>query len=186
MKKALLRTAIAAFVVSMSSAQGGIQGGDLEVQIQGAVQTVTADESDSTTTMAQLGLNKYFSSWFSLGVTFMPMVTTTSSDGSDETTSSSIFLMVRPDFYIAGGSSPVVPYVGPHAGLVAYESSSSDYDSSGSSVAGGLHAGVKIFASEKASWNLELNGTAYTADSDGGSSADISVVSFLVGMSYRF
>jgi hypothetical protein len=190
--KKLLLAAVTAAVFSIGVAQGGIQSGDTELQVQGSLQTSSSDESDATTTtaMAQLGLNHYFTTWFSLGVSLMPNISETSSDGGDDQTSSSIFLMVRPDFYF-GTENRVVPYVGPHVGLASYSVSGgngdSSYDNSGTVAAGGLHGGMKIFASERASWNVEINGTTYTEESnESDESSSVNVIAFLVGMTYRF
>ncbi len=175
-----------------------------ELQVQGSVTTVNTSHEDSdtgtttTTLTGQLVLNQFIGSFFSIGLALQPVVSSSTLDsghGDDsESSSSEIYALLRLDGYLVPDSSPVVPYIGVHGGLASYSSKSerngSDSDDSGSSASYGGHVGLKIFATERASWGIEASGTTYERNIEDSRSDDdkIAVVvgSLFVGMSYFF
>ena len=190
MKKTIVFLVAAAMVMTgAGTTMAGSEAGDKEIQIQGSVSKFTNSENDnsSTTTSVQLTFNYFFSPNISIGGTWWGNNSVTDPEDGDKSTMKNNFLLLRGDLYLGSATSKIVPYIGGHAGQSSYTYESADSDSSGSTSAYGWHGGLKIFATENMSWNLELNTTTYTPDAeDGQKEIDLTNTQFLVGFSYYF
>ena len=190
MKRAIIfLVAVAMVITAVGTAVAGSQSGDKEIQIQGSVSKFTNSEDDdtSTTTSVQLTFNYFFSPNISIGGTWWGNNSVTEPEDSDKSTTKTNFLLLRGDLYLGSATSKIVPYIGGHAGQSSYTYESAGYDSSGSTSAYGWHGGLKIFATENTSWNLELNTTTYTPEAeDGAKEIDFTNTQLLVGFSYYF
>ncbi len=170
-------------------ASGATERGNTEVRLDGSIQNVSVGSSDQTFLSAQLVLNHYLSDYFSVGLAIRPSGQITSVDGeADDTVFSQLFLLGRGDLYMAGSASSVVPYLGAHAGIISYRYESGGEDESASVFTIGGQIGFKIFASERTSFNIELDISVYTPEDDslGRESEDITVTSLFFGYSYYF
>jgi hypothetical protein len=190
MKKVFIMVVVVLFVAQFAFA--GMEGGDKEIQIQGSVSNITNSEDDTeiTTTNVQLIFNYFFTPNFSIGGTWWGNRTEFSPDEGDDSTLTNNFLLLRGDGYLGSATSKAVPYLGLHVGQSSYAIESGDYDDSGSTSAYGWHAGLKIFATENSSWNIELNQTIYSPDVDDEEEEEVDVdltnTQILVGFSYYF
>jgi len=191
MKKVLIMMVVVLSVAQFAFA--GMEGGDKEIQIQGSMSNITNSEDDSeiTTTNLQLAFNYFFTSNFSIGGTWWGNRSTFSPDEGDDSTLTNNFLLLRATGYLGSATSKVVPYLGGQVGQSSYTLESGDFDDSGSTSAYGWHVGLKIFATENTSWNIELNQTIYSPDIDeeeGEEELDIDLTNtqILVGFSYYF
>lgn len=158
---------------------GGTEAGQTEVQVAGSLQNVDMDEFSMTTLSGQLNINRFLSDNFSLGCALR--VSLSEEEDGDKSTSMQTFLLGRGDFYL-GTNFDVIPYIGAQIGVINYEYN----DDSESTFTYGAHGGFKFFLSENISWNAELDVSVYTQEADYGEDTDITVTSFLVGMSYYF
>jgi len=167
----------------------GMETGDKEIQVQGAVSKETNSENDRTdsSTAVQLAFNYFFSSNISIGGTWWGNSTVSDDGDGNESTYTSNFLLLRGDLYLGSATSKAVPYIGAHVGQNSFTFESGDFEWSGSSSAVGFHGGLKIFATENASWNLEINSTTTTRETeDGQDEIEFNNTQFLVGFSYYF
>jgi len=186
------KVAILVVVIMMAitnAAFAGMESGDKEIQVQGAVSNETNsenDNSDSSTTV-QLTFNYFFSSNISIGGTYWGYSTVSDDGAGNESTYTSNYLLLRGDFYLGSATSKAVPYIGLHGGQNSFNMESGDFEWSGSSSAVGFHGGLKIFATENASWNLEFNSTTTTRETESGlDEIEYNTTQFLVGFSYYF
>ena len=177
-------------VLAMSHvAFAGMEAGNKEIQIQGARSKNTDSESDNstTTTSLQLTFNYFFSSNISIGGTYWGNSSVSDDGAGNERTTTTNFMLLKGDFYLGSATSKFVPYIGGHIGQSSYTYESENYENDGSTSAFGWHGGVKIFATENTSWNLEINSTTYTPEVDQGQEEiDFNNTQFLVGFSYYF
>ena len=190
------KVAILVVVIMMAithAAFAGMESGDKKIQVQGAVSNETNSENDdsSSTTSIQLTFNYFFTSNISIGGTWWGNSTVSEYENGNENESTNNFLLLRGDFYLGSATSKAVPYIGVHGGQNNYTSKyTSEYGTSeysGSTSAVGWHGGLKIFATENTSWNLELNSTTYTPEvEEGEEEYDETNTQFLVGFSYYF
>jgi len=171
------------------AAFAGMESGDKEIQVQGAVSKFTNSEDDdsSSTTSIQLTFNYFFTSNISIGGTWWGNNTVYEPEVGDKSTYTNNFLLLRGDFYLGSATSKAVPYIGVHGGQSNRTVERGDYESSGSTSAAGWHGGLKIFATENTSWNLEINSTTYTPEvEEDEEEYDETNTQFLVGFSYYF
>jgi len=186
------KVAILVVVILMAithAAFAGMETGDKEIQVQGAVSKETNSENDRTdsSTSIQLTFNYFFSSNISIGGTWWGNSTLSDDGEGNESTFTNNFMLLRGDFYLGSATSKAVPYIGVHGGQNSYTWESGDYESSGSTSALGWHGGLKIFATENTSWNLEINSTTYTPEvEEDEEEYDETNTQFLVGFSYYF
>ena len=181
-------------VLAMSHvAFAGMEAGNKEIQIQGAISKYTNSEDDDTssTTSIQLTFNYFFTSNISIGGTWWGNSTVYEYESGNENESTNNFLLLRGDFYLGSATSKAVPYIGVHGGQNSYTSKSTSaygtYEDSGSTSAVGWHGGLKIFATENTSWNFEINSTTYTPEVEPGQpEIDETTTQFLLGFSYYF
>jgi len=177
-----------AFLCTANS-QAGTQAGKSELRIDGSLQNMSMDSSDSTMLSGQIVYNKFLSDQFSLGAAIRPMIQTQSSDYGDDQTTSFLFLLGRGDFYLTGGESSFVPYIGAHAGVINYEYDMGGDDSTSESVLTyGIQGGGKFFVNENTSFNIELDLSIYSPETedDYGDSEDVTVTTVLFGYSVYF
>jgi len=186
------KVAILVVVIMMAVthvAFAGMESGDKEIQVQGAVSNMTNSENDATTstTSMQLTFNYFFSSNISIGGTWWGNSSVDEADSGDESITTNTFLLLRGDLYLGSATSKAVPYIGIHGGQNSYTYERDNYESSGSTSAAGWHGGLKIFATENTSWNLEINSTTYTPEAEEGQEEiDFTNTQFLIGFSYYF
>jgi hypothetical protein len=188
-KTTLLALLMLTFVVPIANA--GTEKGAKEIQIQGAFAYQTNSENDdkTTTSSGQLTFNYFLANWFSLGGTARISGSNTDyeDEAIDDSTITTIFWLLRSDFYLGGPTSKLVPYLGAQFGIANYSYESGDTDSSSSTTAYGGHGGVKIFPIENISLNVELDVTSYKPEAeDGEDEVTTTNTSLLVGFSYYF
>lgn len=188
MKKVTILVGVIMMVMT-HVAFAGTEAGNKEIQVQGALSRLTNSETDSSssTTSVQLTFNYFFTSNISIGGSWWGNSTVSDPENGDKSTTTSNFLLLRGDFYLGSATSKVMPYIGAHGGQSNYTYESGTSDNSGSTSAYGWHGGLKIFATENTSWNLEINATTYTPEADAGQKEiDFTNTQFLVGFSYYF
>ena len=171
------------------AAFAGMESGDKEIQVQGAISNNTNSENDdsSSTTSVQLTFNYFFSSNISIGGTWWGSSTVFKPEYGDESETTNNFLMLRGDFYLGSATSKVVPYIGAHGGQNSSTRKRGTEETSGSTSAVGWHGGLKMFATENTSWNFEINSTTYTPEvEEGQTEIDRTTTQFLLGFSYYF
>ncbi len=181
--------AVAGLLVIAGGVLAGTQAGMSEIQIQGSFEREGNSENDDQdyTVIGQLGYNYFLSPYMSIGLSSTMSSSMSVPEEGDETTSQVIFAMMRLSLYLASGNSPIVPYIGGQGGaaLVAWQNEYSD-DSSVSLVYGGF-GGLKIFASENTSWNVEGSLAIYEPDvEENEGSVTYNSTALTVGFSYYF
>ena len=188
MKKVVVLALIILMTIT-GVALAGTEGGDKELQIQGSFTTLTNSENDDKTytSTVQLALNYFFTPNVSIGGSWRGQGSTTEPEEGDSSTTTNNFLLLRGDVYLGSAVSKLMPYIGVQFGQVSYTYESGDYDDSGSVGTYGFHGGLKIFAGESTSWNLEIDSTTYAIEDDtSGDEIEINILSFLFGFSYYF
>lgn len=187
MKRVLIWTVVIMMAMT-GAAVAGTEGGDKEIQIQGSFATVTNSENDDETytSTVQLAFNYFFTSNVSIGGTWRGQSSVNEPEIGDTSTTTNNFLLLRGDFYLGSALSKVMPYIGAQIGQVSYTYESSGNKDSDSMGTYGFHGGLKIFASENTSWNIEFDTTTYTIEQDSGEDIDINITSILFGFSYYF
>jgi len=173
--KKILAVGLILPLFAAASSFAGTKAGQSEVQVQGALQNVSYADNDSSELTVQLVYNKFIRDEVSVGCTFRPTMQKT-----DDQTTRQLFLLGRGDYYFAAKST-YVPYAGAHLGFINYDRG----EYSKTVFTYGLQGGWKFFVSENISWNLELDYSLYSAETDVGSK-DVKVISALAGMSYYF
>jgi len=167
----------------------GTTSGDKEIQLQGSFTNTSNNQNDRTTDTlsAQVGFNYFFTSNISIGGLWRGSGSVSDDGDGNETTTTTNFLLVRADLYLGNAASKVMPYVGGQAGQASYTRDDGDEETSSSSGAYGFHGGLKIFPSERISWNIELDSTTYTFESEATDDEYKSYNnSLFVGFSYYF
>ena len=190
MKRAIVfLVAVAMVITAAGTAMAGSESGDKEIQIQGSLSKFTNSENDNDIDQPRLFNLPLIIFFHRIFQSVEPGGETIRSLNRKMVKEHEIhnFLLLRGDLYLGSATSKIVPYIGGHAGQSSYTYESADSDSSGSTSAYGWHGGLKIFATENTSWNLELNTTTYTPDAeDGQKEIDFTNTQFLVGFSYYF
>jgi len=187
MKKILLMMMV--MVATTGFIFAGTEAGMRELQIQGSFDRNGNSENDDSdyTLSGQLGLNYFLAPYMSVGgVTFISGSVSVPDEG-DKTTNESVFAMLRGSLYLTRGAARVVPYLGGQGGaaFIAYQNESND-DSSVSLVYGGF-AGLKLFASEKTSWNIEGSYLLYEPDvEENEGDVTYNTTALTIGFSYYF
>jgi hypothetical protein len=189
MKKLLVSAVV--FFVAAGMAQAATEAGMREIQIQGSFERNGNSENDDLdyTATGQLGYNYFTAPQFSIGG--VTLISSSISDPEDpdaeETTSQVIFLMLRASLYLTGGASQVVPYLGGQGGAAAIAWQNDDDDDASVSLVYGGFAGLKIFASENTSWNVEGSYVLYQPDvEDNEEEVTYNTTALSVGFSYYF
>jgi len=180
---------VVAMMVMTSFAMAGTEAGNKEVQVQGSHSILTNSESESETytTNMQISLNYFFTSWFSIGGTWRGSGTISRPESGEESETTSNFLLVRGDFYLGKPTSKAVVYFGGQVGQSMYYYQSGQNSNSGSTAAFGIHGGLKFFATENTSWNLEIDSTEYTPEVEtSGPNITYTNTSLMAGFSYYF
>ncbi len=181
--------AVAGLLVVAGSVLAGTQAGMSEVQIQGSFDRSGNSENDDQdyTATGQLGYNYFLAPYMSFGGVSTLSSSMSVPEEGDETTSQTVFAMLRLSLYLTSGSAPIVPYLGGQGGaaLLTWQNEDSD-DSSISLVYGGF-GGLKIFASEKTSWNVEGSYVIYEPDvEENEGNVTYNTAALTVGFSYFF
>lgn len=187
MKKVLIWTVVAMMALA-GAAMAGTEGGDKELQLQGSISTISNSEDDTKvySTTAQVSFNYFFTSNVSIGGTWRGQSSIRDPETGDKSTTTNNFLLLRGDLYLGSATSKIMPYIGGQIGQVSYTYESGGDDDSGSVGAYGVHGGLKIFAGESSSWNVEFDSTTYTIEQDSGDDIDTNITSILFGFSYYF
>jgi outer membrane protein W len=169
-------------------AMAGTEGGDKEIQVQGSFSSMTnsVNDDETYTSTVQLAFNYFFTSNISIGGTWRGQSSVTEPENGDSSTTTNNFLLLRGDFYLGSATSQIMPYIGAQIGQVNYTYESGGDEDSDSMGTYGFHGGLKIFAGENTSWNIELDTTTYTMEQDYGDDIDINITSILFGFSYYF
>jgi outer membrane protein W len=191
MKKLVVVLVLLGMVVGM--AQAGVQAGRREIQIQGAISSDGTDQKDAKDRQSIQGsliLNYFVAANMSVGATGMFIGTRDPGMGPGEKDSinSTIFLLGRLDFYLGSSDSAVVPYVGGRGGMaVAKRDIGQGESKSDNTITYGPQAGLKIFASENTSWNIEASYTIWTPEAEHGQEkVNYHQATVSVGFSYYF
>ena len=190
MKRVLIWTAVIMMAMT-GAALAGTDGGDKEIQVQGSVSTLTNSEDDTRISIStvQVIFNYFFTSNISIGGTWRGSASYMEPDpdyNRDDTISTKNFFLVRGDFYLGSATSKLMPYVGAQIGQIYYTDESGGEKNSDSTGTYGFHGGLKIFAGENTSWNLEFDRTIYSEDQDNGDTLELYIDSFFAGFSYYF
>ena len=189
MKRAIVfLVAVAMSVTVTGIAMAGTEAGDKEIQLQGSVSNTTNSENDNSSTIStvQITFNYFLGSNLSIGGTWRGSSTLFEPEAGDETEYTYNFFMARADLYLGSATSNIMPYIGGQVGIANTTIKSGTYDESDSQNSYGFHGGIKIFAGETMSWNLELDRTIYPVEPPYGDSYDEYVDSFFAGFSYYF
>ena len=188
MKRMLVFVFVAFAFMCTSNILAGTTAGESELRIDGAIQNTSTEYSDTRSISGQLTYNHFLSDQFSIGGSIRPMIQTSDPDNGEETTSSMLFLLGRGDLYLSTDNDDFVPYIGAHAGVINYEFDTGSGDSESESVLTyGIQGGIKMFVSENTSFNIEVDLSIYTPESDnGGDEDDVTVTSVLFGYSVYF
>ena len=206
MKRSMAVVGVLLLVSSMAMA--AIEAGMKEVAVQFSFQEIKSDTEGSSedgmyNMIGQLTLNYFMASHWSFGVQTLLNVNaseTTKADGTSELQpGGTAFVMARTDLYLGGAEWATIPYVGGHGGysIYAFQSAGAEKADWQSEIAYGGQGGLKIFATERVSWNLEGDVTIFET---GDSSSDdelralgieptemkLRVTSLLIGFSYYF
>lgn len=191
MKKLVVVLVLLGMVVGM--AQAGVQAGRREIQIQGAISSDGSDQKDNKDSQnlnGSLILNYFLTGNMSVGVTGMFMGTKTPGrgPGSHDSTMSTVFALGRLDLYLGSGDSTVVPYIGGRGGMAVTKYDPGEGESqSDNTITYGPQAGLKIFASENTSWNIEASYTIWTPEAEHGEEkVNYHQATVSVGFSYYF
>ncbi len=190
MKKLVVVLVLLGTVVGM--AQAGVQAGRREIQIQGAISSDGTDREgskDDQNLQGSLILNYFLTGNMSVGVTGMFMGTRTPGErGESDSTSSSIFLLGRLDLYLGSSDSVAVPYIGGRGGMAVTKYDPGEGEStSANTITYGPQAGLKIFASENTSWNIEASYTIWSPEAEHGEEkVNFHQATVSVGFSYYF
>jgi len=185
------KVAILVVVIMMAithAAFAGTEAGDKEIQVQGTVSNTTNsvnDDSTSTSTI-QVSFNYFFSPNISIGGTYRGTGSKDEPESGDSSISTQTFLLARGDLYLGSATSQVMPYIGGQIGQISWTDERGDEEYSDSVGTYGFHGGIKIFAGENVSWNLELDRTIYEYEPDFGETIELIVDSFFAGFSYYF
>ena len=182
----IMLAVICILMVLALSASAGTKEGQNELRADGSLALMSVGDSDSTTLSGQLVYNRFIKDNVSIGAAIRPQLSSQDSGSGDSNESTMLFFLGRADYYLAvDGSSPWVPYVGLHAGLINYTSEYGDSSESDTVLTYGLQGGGKYFLAENTSMNLEADFSRYEQESDY-DSEEVDVITFLLGYSYYF
>ncbi|NCC60153.1 MAG: hypothetical protein EOM12_04265 [Verrucomicrobiae bacterium] len=190
MKKFIIMTMIFLTSVIGHTVFAATKGGEFELSVGAMLQHIDMDTDDNDTMQQfqlQLSGNYFLSRFFSVGAQIRGTASQSSSDDDDDKTEQQqIFFLLRGDFYMAP-SSPVVPYIGPTAGIVHSRYQRGEYDNSDSVFTAGVHGGLKIFLAERVSLNPEIDVSGYKSSEDNSDDNKmITVVTGSISLSYYF
>ena len=189
MKRAIVFLVAAAMVLILTgNTMAGTEAGDKEIQLQGSFSKNTNSENDNeiSTSTVQISFNYFLGSNFSIGGTWRGSSSLSEPENGSNSEATQNFLLGRADLYLGSSTSKIMPYIGAQAGQISYTSESEGEKDSDSVATYGFHGGIKIFAGENVSWNLELDRTIYEYEPDGGDTIEQYVDSFFAGFSYYF
>jgi len=157
--------------------------GQRELQVSGALQQASVDDTDRTMLTGQVVANHFLSDTLSVGVNVRLSVTSQDSDWGDST-DSRLYLLGRGDYYLnLSSQGDLLPYVGAQAGIIRYAWEDDHDDDSEVTIAYGVHGGVKVFLSENISANLEGDLSFYSQEV-GEDDETVVVKSIFAGLSY--
>jgi opacity protein-like surface antigen len=183
MKKSVIVAALVVLALGRMAARAGVEQGMNEVSILGDVHRITQEDDSFATFAVAATYNRYLLDNVSIGadLKYMAAMLSTAKDIT------AIYLMARSD-YCFMPESDVVPYIGLRLGLVEYEIGDSDVVDkyTGTTFAYGGQAGVKWFAVENMSLNLELSYTAFTLPDSGETDDQMGDLGVLIGASVYF
>ncbi len=144
---AVLAVMAAGLVFAAPGAWSAVQEGDAEVSIFGSVSTIDVEGSTSDQITAQVLGGVFVTDEVEVGGSFLTIGTfSDAGDASVEIVNGFAKLHFNP-------AEDTVPYVGGQAGVVSV--TAGDFSDNGTSI--GFMAGVKIFATEDLSYNIEFN-----------------------------
>ena len=177
--KKVFSAILMAFMISCSFAYAGTKAGNLEIGVNFAYDHFSGGDSDADNIIFGGQFSYFITDAVSLGLTSVVMWNSPDDDSDDmieESDTTIVFVEFQPDYHL-NISGTIVPYLGPHLGIMYGDSdgeSETDFDYGG-------HIGIKAFVSENSFFDLQGRYTRYNFDDD-----DVNDFRFQIGIHVFF